>query len=222
MFLSLLAEIYFTNASLSSRNIRVGLLFNDRNWYLNYHIFKPSCDIAIEKINNQSHLFNSISLSYVWRPTTHFCGNPVMTAPGIATKMYYDHKLLALIGPPCSGEMRPIADLANFWNIPILSGTAGASYLNDKSRYRTLTRTSFNLSTLGNFLVSIFKTFRWTAASIIWENKTAAFWKLLLDAISGSLKHAGAEINDVLLQDHPNSSEALIAAKRRGRSKFSF
>ncbi len=209
-----------TNASYSSKNIKVGLLFNDRTFFLTYLIFKPSCDIAVERINDQSHLYNNISLSYVWSPTSNTCGRPVMTAPGIASRMYYTHNILAVIGPPCSTETGPVADLANFWNIPILSGASAGSFLDDRSRYGTLTRTSFILSTLGDFFEQIFETFRWTAASLIWENKTGVIFRLLLGALSGSLDNAGVEVDDILLQDHPNSSEALVAATKRGRSKF--
>ncbi len=209
-----------TNVSYSSKNIKVGLLFSDRTFFLTYLIFKPSCDIAVERVNAQPHLYNNISLSYEWSPTSNTCGRPVMTAPGIASKMYYTQNILAVFGPPCSTETGPIADLANFWNIPILSGTSTASYMDDKSRYRTLTRTSFVLSTLGDFFVDIFARFKWTAASLIWENKTGVIFTLLLGTLSGSLGNAGVEVDDILLQDHSNSSEALVAATKRGRSKF--
>ena len=213
--------IHVTNSSQSRTDIRIGLLFSDRKDVLTYLIFKPSCDIAIENINSQPHLFNNIYISYVWSPTSDNCGRPVLTAPGTAAQLYYDHKPMAIIGPPCSNEVSSIADLANFWNIPILSGTAGASYLDNKLRYRTLSRTSFRLSTLGDFFSRIFQTLRWTAASIIWDDKTSVLWVLLLEAISGSLEHSGAEVNDVILQDHQNITMALKTATRRGTSKLS-
>lgn len=43
-------------------------------------------------------------------------------APGLAAKMYYHDKVIAFIGPACAFALEPVARLAAFWNLPIITG----------------------------------------------------------------------------------------------------
>lgn len=43
-------------------------------------------------------------------------------APGLAASMYFYHKVIAFIGPACVFALEPVARLAAFWNVPIITG----------------------------------------------------------------------------------------------------
>ena len=57
-----------------------------------------------------------------------------MIAPGIAAEMFYTNDLHAFFGPLCSEETAAVADLASFWNVPILSGVSTSGIVDDKAR----------------------------------------------------------------------------------------
>lgn len=57
-----------------------------------------------------------------------------MIAPGIAAKMFYTNDLHAFFGPLCSEETAAVADLASFWNVPILSGVSTSGIVDNKER----------------------------------------------------------------------------------------
>lgn len=49
-------------------------------------------------------------------------------ASGLAAELYYEEKVTALIGPSCTYALDPVARLAAFWNIPIITGALMFSY----------------------------------------------------------------------------------------------
>ena len=205
----------------SSYQIKVGLLFSDFNHPLNYRHFKPACEIALKTINDLAHegVYLNISISYVWNTTGKSCGGPIMTAPGIASQLYYEHKLMAFFGPPCGDETPGVADLAAYWNIPVLSGVSTAPVLDQKNRYRTLTRTSFKLSTLCNFFLSFFKKNEWTAAAIAVDH-IVSIWPGLANALRAIFTANGIEVNYVSLLTYQKLNDALVDTIKRGRSKL--
>jgi len=62
-----------------------------------------------------------------------------------------------LVVPAC----RPAAELASFWNKPIVSWVATDPDFNDKTMYTTLARTLGPFNKMGIYLVEIFKTYNW-------------------------------------------------------------
>ncbi len=45
-----------------------------------------------------------------------------VSIPGLAAEMYYRDGITAMIGPACTYALSPVARLAAFWNIPIMTG----------------------------------------------------------------------------------------------------
>ena len=202
----------------TTHNIKVGFLFADFGYPLHYKHFKPACDIAIETINEAARnaAYLNVTFSLEWSTTGKTCGQPFMTAPGIASEMYYKHNVMALFGPPCSAEASGVADLAAYWNIPNLSGVSISSVLDQKERYRTFTRTSFKLTTLSYFFLSVFQTFEWNAVAVMWDE---VFGPLIALTVEISFIPKNILVNSVQLSEYRNITEALQAAVARGRSK---
>ena len=204
----------------SSYHIKLGLMFSVPPWPVHYRHFKPACDIAIENVNKlaQEGQYLNITLSYVWSQTDNRCGNPFMKAPGIASRLYHEHNIVALFGPPCSQEMFGVADVAAYYNIPVLSGASTSGTLDQKDRYRTLTRTSYKLSTFVNFLLSLFAKFKWDAAAILWD--MAPYWPLVSQTVKDLLEASNIPVQFVLISHYSEVTDALAETIRRGRSKF--
>ena len=208
----------------SSYQIKVGFLFSDFNYPLHYRHFKPACDFALKTINDLAHegIYLNISISYVWSTTDKFCGYPIMKAPGIVAQLYYEHNIMALFGPPCSSETSGVADLAAYWNIPVLSGVSTSKALDQKNRFRTLTRTSFNFSTLYNFFLSLFEKNKWETAAIVVDQTTLLprFWPFVADGLKDVFTDNGVEVNYVPLVNYQKINDALVDTIKRGRSKL--
>ncbi|XP_050514890.1 atrial natriuretic peptide receptor 1 [Diabrotica virgifera virgifera] len=114
-------------------------------------------------------------------------------APGLAGDMHFLSDVIAFIGPACLFALEPVARLASYWNIPIITGMGDqpqsegqisvtsrllrrynaknksntAGILNDKSKYSTLTRMSYCQCRLKKVFESIFKQFEWRHIAII-------------------------------------------------------
>uniref|UniRef100_A0A182YSP3 Receptor ligand binding region domain-containing protein n=1 Tax=Anopheles stephensi TaxID=30069 RepID=A0A182YSP3_ANOST len=43
-------------------------------------------------------------------------------SPGLAADMHFKHSVIAFIGPACAFALEPVAQLADYWNTPIITG----------------------------------------------------------------------------------------------------
>ena len=65
---------------------------------------------------------------------------------------------------------RPAAELASFWNKPMVSWVATDPDFSDKTVYTTLGRTFGPFNKMGSFLVEIFKQYNWRKVVVISSN----------------------------------------------------
>ena len=208
---------------LIDENITVGILMQPPSASrLDIRSFKPPLDIAIETVKElvqrKEYVFFDISCIYRFSETN--CRGPsAMRAPGKMAELFYSHEIQCIFGPLCSPLAVGVADLAAFWNIPVLSGSTTADYLDDKSRYQTLTRLAFKQSTLAKFVARICEEFGWNAATVLAQS-TLGYWSFVAPAISGYLSEQSVRLNDVLWTDYESTGDALRAAISRGRSKL--
>lgn len=211
-----------TRDESKGRDIVICALFNDLGYPLHHYHFKPVIDIAVRKVNQlvDNGTYVNFNLSYVWRTTDGTCGRPTIPAPGIAAQVYQEYGVAAFIGPPCSPETAAVADLAAFWNVPILSGVSTGSIMDDKARYPTFTRTSFQLTTMADFLAQIFDKFNWGVCAVMWQDRV--YWPLISNAFKERLAQDNVAITNVYLEDYNfDMKAALLAAVKRARSKYS-
>ena len=201
--------------------IRAGLLLqvDGAEILIDRFRIQPAVDIAMESVKRlvDTGSYLNFSMSYVFHSTGTRCSPSMMSAPGIASKLFYRQGITVFLGPACSFECKGVADLAAYWNVPILSGASTSGDLNNKAQYKTLTRTAFQLGVIGHFSVALFNKWSWTRCSIIWDD--LSIWKIISTSIMGSLREAGIYINQVVLGLHKSKEAALEAAVRRGRSK---
>ena len=202
--------------------ILVSLILNDVPYILDTYHFKPAVDVAVDTINKlaQSGVYLNFSLSYIYRTTDANCGSPVLTAPGVASDVYYTYKVAAIFGPLCSGETSPVADLASHWNIPLLSGVSTSGLLDNKARYRTLTRTAFKASNLVNFMSEIFRRYKWRRCAIVWDD-LGSYWRTVLaPSLFKRFEQDGVLYQDVAISNYKTLEECMKAAIKKETSKY--
>ena len=221
----LVVALYFSVSSIFIHSqhvsITVGLIFSEIGGLpLHYWHFKPACDIAIATVNENArngHYLN-ISLSSVLGTTDISCGRPLMKSSGVASDLYNDHNIKAIFGPPCSDETERVAEIAAYWNIPILSGLSTASILNNKDAFRTLTRTSSKISTLVDFIVKTMDEFEWQAVAVVYTPDD--FYRFVYEGMDRAFSERNISIHSVpVLSSEVNATLAIKDAIARGRSK---
>ena len=221
LILLLLLSTAMSNNVNNETQITLGLILGNKAAGLDYLHFLPPFVIGLEYVERgvRENHYLPITFQYVFETTDDNCGRTVMRAPGIAVRMYTNHNIQAFFGPICSPETGPVADLATSWNIPILSGVSSSSDLDSKTRYKTLTRTSYQISGLSNFFETIFRENLWNSVAIILDKTTrVVYWPNAVTAISKTLSTSDVVVHTVDM--FGDAKLALFDAISQGRSKF--
>ena len=211
-------------SSNSTMNIQVGVIMNDVPFVLDTYHYRPAVDLAIESINKdvQNGKYLNFNLSYVYAVTDSGCGRgTTMKAGGLAADMYINDDIMAYIGPLCSGELAPVANLGAWWNIPVISGVSTLAEFNFKARFTTLTRTAVRASNLADFTVKILRRYGWRRCSLIWDQRKTYARSVLTPTLLEAFPIAEIEYYAFNLQEFETPMEALEAAIVKGRSKYS-
>lgn len=81
---------------------------------------------------------------------------------------------------------RPAAELASFWNKPLVTWVATSPEFNDKTVFTTMGRTLGPFSKMGIFLVEVFQQYNWRKVVIlssnyfVWKEAGTAFRKVCI------------------------------------------
>ena len=225
---SILSWLSFSSTNVAENgtvtHIRLGLILGDVNSDMHFRIYVPAMDIALETIHQRvrEKKLLPMNITYVLAVTDNDCGQTVMRAPGVASTLYHAYHLDAIFGPNCSPEAAPVADLAAYWNIPMLTGSTTAHYLDRKSRYRTFTRLPFKQSTLSEFVLDIFILFDWTAGAVIVDN-SKIYWTFVAPALIDRLSSNDIDVLPIdLYTDDEDGHIHVLEKLRRRRSEYNF
>ena len=217
--LSTILLCFYTFGSIWAITVNIGVLLQDGERYIfTTSRVKPGVDIALETINKriQEGKYVNFTLKSYYQNTGPICPS-YMNAAGIASTLYFQDDVVAFIGPPCSFETIGVSDLSAFWNIPVVSGVSTSSSLDNKARFKTLTRTAYKLGTLGAFLAQVFDKYSWRRCSIVWDNW--ATFRIVSSAIRATLLAKEFYIHDVPIGDFENDEDAFDDAAINSRSK---
>lgn len=154
-------------------NITMGVIFNRREFILDETQFRPAVDLSLEKVQTlvRNGDYVNFNLNYILKVTTSECAViGINNSSGVTSDLLNNHDILAIIGPPCSFHAESVADLAYYWNIPILTGAAVSRTLEDKTRYGTLTRTALRSMAIADFLRQIFHLFNWNRCTLAYAD----------------------------------------------------
>ncbi|ESO97952.1 hypothetical protein LOTGIDRAFT_153062 [Lottia gigantea] len=151
----------------SVTEIKIGtLLISEHHAPYTMERVGPALDVAFDEINsnilNESYKLVQVKVAY-----DNICN--ARYATGVASKLYYEEKIVALIGPACSYALDGVARLAGFWNIPIVTGLGDGGMFKNKTDYPTLTRFSYCQCRMRKVFGSVFKQFNWTDIVVIYD-----------------------------------------------------
>ncbi|XP_052896080.1 atrial natriuretic peptide receptor 1 [Anopheles moucheti] len=150
----------------------------------------PAIDLALELVNHSLMKIHNVRLNKVQKSYATCSGSK---SPGLAADLHFKNNVIAFIGPACAFALEPVAQLADYWNTPIITGmgdqppsegelsvTSGilgrlsnrwkndsSGMFKDKSRYQTLTRMSYCQCRLKLVFSSIFRQFGWRHIALI-------------------------------------------------------
>lgn len=209
-----------TFGTIFAVTVNIGVLLQGGERYIfTTSRVKPGVDIALETITKriQDGEYVNFTLKSYYQNTGPVCPS-YMNAAGIASMMYFRNDVVAFIGPPCSFETISVSDLSAFWNIPVVSGVSTSSTLDNKARFKTLTRTAYKLGTLGAFIAQVFDKYNWRRCSIVWDNW--ATFRIASSAIRATLLAREFHIHDVPIQEFGNEEDAFDEAAINSRSKY--
>ncbi|ELU09191.1 hypothetical protein CAPTEDRAFT_202805 [Capitella teleta] len=122
--------------------------------------------IAIEAIQKDPTLSDKMVFSVVTKDSA--CVSKM--AAGNAVKLFIEDNIDVFIGPPCSTACRPAAELASYWNKPIISWVATDPDFNDRKTFSTLGRILGPFSKMGSFMLEVFKQYNWKRVVVISSN----------------------------------------------------
>ncbi|XP_072020467.1 atrial natriuretic peptide receptor 1-like [Amphiura filiformis] len=198
--------------------VNIGILLPEGERYIfTTSRVKPGVDIALETIKQRitESKYVNFTLTSCYRNTGLLCSPNHMIAPGISSELYFQNSVIAFIGPPCSFPTIGVADLSAYLNVPLVSGVSTSSDLDNKIRFKTLTRTAYKLGTLGTFMYEIFQRYGWRRCSIVWDNWPT--FRLVSSAIRNILTSKEVYIHDVPISDYGSMEEALDSAAINSR-----
>ncbi|XP_038045138.1 atrial natriuretic peptide receptor 1-like [Patiria miniata] len=181
---------------------------------------QPAIDVALETVKRRvdTGAYWNFSISYEYRSTGEICSQSNMIAPAIASELYYRNDVRVFFGPGCSLQCISVVDLASQWNTPVLSGAAVSGVLDDKTHYRTLTRTAFRTDALGRFAVALFRKWSWSRCSIVWsEGDLLGLYKLTGENLMTRFQKAGIDYIKVIHETGASTQDVLLSATERAR-----
>lgn len=204
-------------------DITVALILNDRDFRLDETYLKTPVDIALSKVNEliETGVYVNFSLSYIFEVTTNTCSEAGRNkAAGKSAELYFGRSIVAYFGPPCNFHAVSTADLAAFWNVPVIVGAGTAANLEDKTRFPTLTRTAFRSVAIAKFCRKIFRHFRWTRCAIMVARGGFHFVITAPDMLK---VFQATNISSVTFyeKDFQSSEQLLDQASQQARSKWS-
>ncbi|XP_054752067.2 atrial natriuretic peptide receptor 1-like [Lytechinus pictus] len=148
----------------------------------------PGVDLAVNHINDlvKQGVYLNFSIEVDHRSIV--CKPYPQTTPALGAEVFWntEMELAGFIGPPCSDQALGLADLAAVWNLPLISGLSSSSILNDKSRYRTVTRTGFLSGDSAKATTELMKAFGWSHCSILALDHPR--WTVFSNAIASSFR----------------------------------
>lgn len=102
----------------------------------------PALDIAFERAEAE----HGVKYEVVVKNYTGNC--PKQTVIGYLAELYYVHNVTAVIGPACSETIEAAGRLAQYLEMPMISGVGDLVIRKQHDMYTTFTRMSYNLDKL--------------------------------------------------------------------------
>ena len=175
---------------------------------------KPAVDIALAQISrlvkDQSYANFTLRCTYSYDG----CSEPIRGDVAVAVEAYIRGDAWAFFGPPCNDALVAVADLSASWNLPVISLSSDSSVLDDKARFPTLTRMSYEITALYEFVAALFEEYKWKTCMILYDDNYIGFAK----GLEHTIHISGVDAHEHLVEAG-EIEEALKEAEFVSRSK---
>ena len=111
--------------------------------------------MAVEECNRKYK--NFIEVKTVIRNDSDHCS--ATYAPSLAGEEFYLKNAMAFVGPACLYSLDIVGRLAAYWNVPIFTAGGSSVEFSDKTLFTTLTRLSYSLDRIADFIIQTLKEF---------------------------------------------------------------
>ena len=190
---------------------------------LNYEFNGIAAEIAKSEIHRRVNAGVYANFSITLEHVSIFCFFGKRRAASMVADIFHSQRrMAAIMGPPCSGNMFSVAEVAAVWDIPVLTGLATSRDLENEAIYSTLTRTTFMIASgYAAAAMDLFRHFQWSLVSFLWDGGNN-YWSLLEGAVKEDLEKENIDFNDVPVAKYSDPGVALEQAANIGRSKAFF
>ncbi|XP_038057182.1 atrial natriuretic peptide receptor 3-like [Patiria miniata] len=208
------AQLLLCTVVHATVNVKVGMLhlsnFKKVPLVSKYYLL-PAAQIAFETVAKRLErgVYNNFSMTHV--STDECCTRPVRSTGALAASMYHDDGVVAFLGPAVSPDMAAVADMAAYWNLPVLAGAATSTLLDEKKRFPTLTRTGPNVELMVQFMTAVLRHLGWTSCAILrgLQIYLAYYYHTLPDAVFAGLERNGITVVEVYADQFDTLDKAL-------------
>ena len=218
--LSMILWLTFTcSCDVVATEVKVAVfLFRSESIYGDTRIL-PAFKIARETISHRVEIGEYVNFTLHWLYSSEGCGHGVQYAVREAAQLHFKEDVVAYFGPSCSASMQSVADFAAPMNIPVFSGSAGATELENKVRYPTLTQTVNKPSTMVSFIRELFYMYGWDSCVLFIHGH---FFTRPGKAIEDGLREANIRPYSIYLQHlgDKDVDSALEEASMNSQSKY--
>ncbi|KAL4234394.1 hypothetical protein ACF0H5_006041 [Mactra antiquata] len=155
----------FKNVSMTT-NITVGvLLMSEVPWPWDVRRLGPAIKLGVE------HALDvyDVNLHVVYHTYPGAC--PLEASIGHLVELYHEHNVSAVIGPACSQSLIGAARLAEYFQLPMVTGVGDlvVRSINNDDMYETLTILSYNIGKLSESLAAILMTYEWSHITVLYD-----------------------------------------------------
>lgn len=221
MIISLVSVVLVSSYLVVCELVTVGVIMSGGfHTYSQIHM-KPSLDLALEKLDKQNEngsFVQDLSFSYVLGKTGNTCDpDDGVHAPAVAADIFYRHNVSAFLVPSCPVSVMSVSDMADYWNLPIATGTLSLK-ADDRGRSPTLTTTSFILSELTTALAELSVWNHWKIFSILYTGDET--YRMMAFNVRKNLAARGMMITSVFVNETTINIDHLNSAISHSRGKI--
>ncbi|XP_067655783.1 atrial natriuretic peptide receptor 2-like [Haliotis asinina] len=142
------------------------------------------------------------------------CNSKAALTSAVDAKSTFDPHLF--LGPPCSAGMRPVAQLASHWNIPVFGWVSNDHDLRDRSIYSTLIRLLGPLNQFSTTMRYVSSVFNWKRYAMIHDKDES--YKSVYEALAGDTTNFFTSTHSVTpTMDDEEIKEIFLQVKKYAR-----
>ncbi|XP_038059993.1 atrial natriuretic peptide receptor 3-like isoform X1 [Patiria miniata] len=210
----ILAPLLLSTVVHATVNVKVGMLHlsdcKEPPVLISKYSLLPAAQIAFETVAKRLErgVYKNFSMTHV--STDECCTRPVRSSGALASSMYHDDGVDAFLGPAVSPDMAAVADMAAYWNLPVLAGAATSTLLDDKTRFPTLTRACPGMGPMVQFMTAVLRHLGLTSCAILRGLPVDVYYRRdLPDAVFAGLERNGIIVVEVYADQFDTLDKAL-------------